>query len=221
VIYVLTRFAEKFTPGQPDFSHGWLARRVELLQELTSRSLHNQTEQGFEWLVSVYEGVAPEAEARIKEATQSRAQLVHQAPYEETADVFRHYLSQVESPYWTVRLDSDDMLHPEFLATLKRAHAQPGMIQSFPKGAILDIESGVAAAKRETNNPFLAQVGENGQNVFDLGEHGRVAFRPGVTLQTGRTREPMWLQVVHGGNLANAISPWDRPMLWGGGSSTV
>jgi hypothetical protein len=216
VIYVLTRFAEKFSADAPDFTPEWLRSRVELLSERTSRSLWNQTEQGFDWLVSVYQGIASDVEADIMKATQGRARLVQQAPKAETEDVFRSYLSQVEGRYWTVRLDSDDMLHPEFLATLKRAQAQRGMIQSFPKGAILDVERGVVAVRRLTNNPFLAQVGENGENVFDLGHHGEVSFRPGVKFHTRQTREPMWLQVVHGQNLANAISDWDRPVLRGG-----
>ena len=165
--------------------------------------------------MSISETVSPEQRQMLVEAVAGFASVVVQKGLAPSADVFRPSLRKHKGPYWTVRLDSDDMIHPEFVSELSSEQLPTGAVLSFPAGAILDLETPFLGLRRLSNNPFLAHLGENGDNVFDLGHHGKVSFKNANFFFARDKKDPMWLQLIHSDNEANCVLPWDRPALTG------
>jgi hypothetical protein len=215
-VFVLTRFAEEIgSRAGGGFSSDWWDWRISLVQQWTEPSLRRQTAKNFEWLVSISETASPQQRQTLVEAVAGVATVVVQKGLAPSEDVFRPRLRKEEGPYWTIRLDSDDMIHPEFIAELSRERLPVGAVLSFPSGAILNLEPSFLALRRLSNNPFLAHFGENGDNVFGLGHHGKVSFTNANFFFAREKKDPMWLQLVHSDNLANRVQPWDRPALTG------
>ena len=214
-VFVLTRFAQQFGHRSVGFASDWWDLRIALLKQWTEPSLRRQSAENFEWLVSISETVSPQQRQILVEAVAGFGEVVLQKGLASSQDVFRARLQNERDPYWTVRLDSDDMIHPEFIAELSREKLPVGAVVSFPEGAILDLETPFLGLRRLSNNPFLAHRGQNGDNVFDLGDHGKVSFTNAKVFFARDKKNPMWLQLVHGGNLANRVMPWDRPALSG------
>lgn len=214
-VFVLTRFAEEIGHRGAGFSTDWWDWRIVLLKQWTEPSLRRQSAKNFEWLVSISETAIPQQRQALVDAVAGFATVVVQKGLAPSEDVFRAHLQNEKGPYWTVRLDSDDMIHPDFIATLSSERLPVGAVLSFSSGVILDLGTPFLGLRRLSNNPFLAHLGEKGDNVFDLGHHGKVSFANANLFFARDNRVPMWLQLVHGGNQANRVMPWDRPALTG------
>jgi len=110
----------------------------------------------------------------------------------------------------TTSLDNDDALHPRYVA-MAREHlegALPGFL-SFPHGA--QLTHGHFYRRPYLGNPFLSRlerVDDDLSTVYDVDSWLPQNYRPKFVW----TREPAWLQIVHGGNLANELrGVWVRP----------
>jgi hypothetical protein len=118
-VFVLTRFAETIgSRAGGRFSSDWWDWRISLLKQWTEPSLRRQTAKNFEWLVSISETASAQQRQILVDAVAGFARVVAQKGLAPSEDVFRPRLGKEEGLYWTVRLDSDDMIHPEFIAEL-------------------------------------------------------------------------------------------------------
>ena len=106
----------------------------------------------------------------------------------------------------TTRLDSDDALSANYLAQVLEAAAGWRGFINAPRGYRLCEGNVVRCVDRA--GPFLSFVeelcGRSPQTVFQV-RHDRAEQRGPVLQLKGR---PNWLQVLHGGNLANRFCGW-------------
>jgi hypothetical protein len=210
-IIVLTRFLDRKRWSPARFSNEFVATRLQVLKTSAMKSLEAQRFQRFQWLVSVSSELDS---APIKEFLEDGSNLsldvVVQDGAEHSASVFARHLCRHEGPYWTVRLDYDDFLHPKFLERVGALSEKTGTVVSFPKGVIIDFGRGTIGIRNWVNTPILAYLGSGGSSVYSLGHHSSAAQRVGH-LKIVRTWEPMWLISIKTGNAANRTQPWDRP----------
>jgi hypothetical protein len=175
------------------------------------RSLEGQRFRRFQWLVSIsseLDGVG--IKEFLEDGSNLSLDLLVQDGAEESASVFARNLVRNEDPYWTVRLDYDDFLHPKFLERLAALSEKNGTVVSFPKGAIIDFVGGTIGLRNWVNAPVLAYLGSGGRSVYSLGDHSQ-ATQNSAFVKILRTWEPMWLISINGMNVANQSQPWDRP----------
>jgi hypothetical protein len=210
-IFVLTRFLERKPWSPARFSNEFVATRLQVLKTSAMQSLEAQRFQDFQWLVSISSELdgAPIKEF-LENGSNLSLDLLVQDGDESSASVFARNLVSKEGPYWTVRLDYDDFLHPKFLERVVALSENTGTLVSFPKGVVIDFGRETIGIRNRVNTNVLAYLGFGGSSVYSLGNHAD-AEQNADYLKIVRTWEPMWLIAINGMNVGNRAQPWDRP----------
>ena len=124
---IITRFAVRF-PEHPAPSPEWIEERFDLLERYTAPSMRNQTVGDFEWWLQCDVATDQAVVDRLRAvAPQVRVALVGADPGDgraiATADARGWSARAHVRPGTTIlvqtRLDSDDVLHPAYLADLE------------------------------------------------------------------------------------------------------
>jgi len=212
-IYILTRFAQLYAPDvAPPPSDNWLRERIELLKKYTLPSIQGQIDQNFTWLLLVSDQVSTKWVDELEGLVRPRGTVVVQEGYASEGESFRRFLESRSESIITVWFDSDDMLHPEFISRLRAADIQVGEVLSFVKGAVHEPSTSRSAVYKNHGNPFLSLHDSSSNNVFLIGGHSKVSSESSKRLHTIMTKDPMWLQIIHGGNIANWFKNYARPV---------
>lgn len=212
-VYLLTRFAQLYKPeAAPPPSEEWLARRLELLNSYTLPSVKRQTDRDFHWLLLVSDGISQSWQDRIQTAVEPYGTLVIQQGFTSEGDSFSTFFRGFDHSVITVWLDSDDMLHPNYISAIKAENLRVGEVLSFVKGAVFEPVTFRSAVFKNAGNPFVALHDFPERNIFQIGGHTNIRTDGTKLVRAIHTREPMWLQVIHGGNLANWFKNYARPV---------
>jgi Putative rhamnosyl transferase len=211
---LLTRFnaAVSFAPSAPRLETNWLTARLALFEQYCLPSVAGQRGADFRWLV-FFDAASP---GWFKERIATFAPLVTPIYIEglATDEVIARSVVQtglVSSLYLvTTRLDSDDAISKDCLASVQNAFRQQDReFITFPLG--VQSFHGDLYNVYWPFNPFLSlveRVRDNEQvtTVFCIA-HDRVGEEDHLKRVF---RSPQWLQVLHGSNLANALRGWPR-----------
>jgi hypothetical protein len=214
-VFVLTRLAESLPGKEANLcSEDWISGKVEFLKNYSMPSLLAQSDPDFRWLVSVSEKVPKPLQTLIETVVEPFGQLVFQRGVEHSTDVFGRELKKQAGHYVTVRFDSDDVLHADFVTVLKSNYHPHYPITSFVNGVVYDIDAGIAGHWPHVSNTFLSYVGSEGSNIYGLGEHTRVQAKYLDQLQIIHNPVPMWMKLVHKANgWGDTITNVDRPIF--------
>lgn len=208
---VITQFSAVFAPGAEPASQEWCWYRLEIFRNLLCPSMRSQRgAEPFTWLVYIDDRCSPEFRAAVNELAAGLFVPIwtHDVYWDRVVgDVeklsTREYLI-------TTRVDSDDALSRDFLRSVQDEFAQQDMLfVTFPHGLQLD-DKGRLYAYDEPSGPFMSLIERRGS------EPPRVVlshahFSHGLARRQGPIREvitggrPMWLQYIHGTNVANAV----------------
>lgn len=206
--YLLTRYSAVFRPGDVPAQEEWLRYRLGFFVDACWASVRGQQGAEFIWLV-LFDDRCPED---FREDVEELAEGVFTPIW--THDVFsptlfsRVIAEQSKAPWvLTTRLDSDDGIARDFMASVQREFAhQDGLFVDFPRGVQID-RSGSVYLYDQLSSPFLTLIekrdptGAWPQTVY-AARHARARER-------GPLREvnkpPMWVQVIHGTNLLNIV----------------
>lgn len=115
----------------------------------------------------------------------------------------------------TTRLDSDDAIGMRFVETIQK-HASQALMEGLgSEGFYVNVTRGLQMDRRGqlfqydySSNPFISYVerhspGNLVKTVLYDGRHGFAReHAPVLAVQT----EPLWLQIIHGSNLANTVT---------------
>lgn len=225
--WLLTRFnvrltfdiaPQVFSGKHPGLDEGWLERRFDLFETYCLPSVAAQTEKDFSWLVYLDEKTPLGFKQRMAELATGHSFLhpVYCAGFDEASlwagiDAWEREETTVRI---TSRLDNDDMLHPRYIEAVRKCAEREmpkrdlacGFFVSFPLGGCLRGRDGYL--QRYRNNPFSSYVSakETKRTVLDvdhryIGNDGDVVYV---------WTKPMWCQVIHGENVANAV----RGVYW-------
>lgn len=217
--FILTRFNVRGRYYAGDPGDDWLRYRVALFEQFTLPSLVAQTVRDYRWLVLV-DSESPDWFCREVEHL---GEDVFEVVYVEgtfnaavASGIVRDRLGQPH--VLTTRLDNDDAVAVDFVETIHRAFV-PGNSRFINLVNGAQLAGGRIYRRPYTQNPFvtLAEpcVAEEPSGVFVKRHFEVSSHAPVLNL---RTRHPMWLQVVHGGNVltelvglrtpARSIAPW-------------
>lgn len=203
--YVITRFSVKAGGGVSHYRDPvWLSDRLALLARLGAPSLRDQTDQDFKWLV--FADIASPQWVRdgLAELSSGIPAVVFFVEPNDWKSALGEFLDHERSrggPLITSRMDSDDLVHRDFVRVI-RAAAQPEVVINLPTGYRLrtdDMRLFRVSNKRTCESMCTA----TSRHLFRF-RHGRAAHElPSVDVATS---VGMWVQTVHGGNIANASS---------------
>ncbi len=184
---------------------GWLERRIELFEAWTLRSVRGQTVPPALWLVFVNADTSPRFVARLTELCGDSASIVPvkgTLTDERIAHLVHAVVPANAATLVTARLDNDDAISERYVATVGgEALSWRGFVN--PRNGLQLVGSRVLRCW-DRSSPFLSLIEDRDplrppRTVFCV-EHQRAAGA-GPVRQLGGP--PLWLQVVHAGNLAN------------------
>jgi hypothetical protein len=210
--FILTRFAVVMPYPYPSrlADPAWLTERFRLLQSFALPSVAAQSSP-VTWLLGVDASVPVWAHERLNTIVARLSAFVVTTDgdrlgwAEAVREILRPHAGQ---PIITTRLDSDDAIARDFSARVREV-SRPAVI-TFKNGAQLDRRSGTANHLVEPANPFLSLVSVDGQSILDaVPQHHILQGTFDLIVLKGR---PAWLQVVHGGNLANFVFRGQKPI---------
>ncbi|WP_181405821.1 glycosyltransferase [Pseudarthrobacter phenanthrenivorans] len=204
--FVLTRFNVRsfYYAGEP--SDDWLHNRLELFRRYCLPTLSQQSADSFTWLV-FFDDQSPDwFQREVSKDAPGNFEAVYVRGAFTAETVSKAITERSSAPYiLTTRVDNDDAVSRDFVQVIQSCFEW----QDFE---FINLVSGAQYAKKRTylrpytKNPFLslmeASLEAPPHTVF-VEHHYRVDERGPV--RNVRTRHPMWLQVIHGGNVLNEI----------------
>jgi hypothetical protein len=205
---VLTRFSAVHVAGQAPMPDDLLRYRLGFFREACVPSVRAQTEPDFRWLVFLDDRCPDDFRAEMEDLATGVFEPVwgHRLFWD---GVFRDAVAErTDAAYLlTTRFDSDDALARDFVASVQaRFSRQDGLFVNFTRGLQVD-RSGRVYRYDHSSNPFLSYVEQRRPHVLPttvFGPRGHSSVRDhGPVLEVRAA--PMWLQVIHGGNLSNDV----------------
>ena len=183
----------------------WLNERIRLFETYCLPSVVNQTAP-YLWLVefnSLSDRVLLDKIEEWKQACPSLVPLFIE-PYADDAAIVRDYIaSHTTTDYIiTTNLDSDDMIHRDFLVKIQKAfNQQDGQIIHYTSGLQYIEEKQILYSWQNATNHFYSYVEKSTSSpttCVDI-QHGAYSGY----LEIGDHTEPGWIEVVHKCNVYN------------------
>ncbi|HET8987605.1 MAG TPA: glycosyltransferase [Humibacillus sp.] len=212
--FLLTRFSAAFTPGVPA-QEEWLRYRLGFFVDACwSSVLSQQGASDFTWLV-LFDDRCPD-DFRADVETLAAGAFTPLWTHEQwSPNLFARAVEERREDLdagrggaapWllTTRLDSDDGIARDFMAAVQREFTPTdGLFIDFPRGVQID-RDGSTYLYDQLSSPFLTLVE---RRRADQPPQTVYAARHARASAWGPVREvcapPMWIQVIHGGNLLN------------------
>lgn len=212
---LMTRFNVRSSPrdSTKGLSIVWLEERLALFEKYCLPSITGQTTRPDVWLI-LFDAETPPEIKTVMENWQRQFDFI--------VPVYLEYFNQAVAvslvngykepdANWlmTTRLDNDDALHPHFFEQL-RHNVKEGYREflNVPQGLIA--ANGKFYRKNDWSNPFItfSESAFNPETVW-IDQHHLLARHAPIrqlALHDG------WIQIVHGGNLANQIRGMRAPI---------
>ncbi len=210
--FVLTRFNVRSAANSTMPSDTWLHDRFELFERYCLPSLESQTEKNFSWVL-FFDSQSPdwarEQVAAIQESSELNIRPVYvEGPFSgAVAAATLPGTAELGVSILTTRIDNDDCVASDFIASIQYVAANltaPALI-NFVNGA--QLHEGRIYRRPYRMNPFISFLESPNwvrtvRTVFVKGHDELEGLAP---IHDIKTSEPMWLQVVHGTNIANEV----------------
>jgi hypothetical protein len=201
--YIITRFSVRAPGDVQRYRHPeWLEERLTLLGRFGAPSLLSQTSHNFTWLI--FADIASPQWVRdglseISSGIPVSQFFVEPKQWKSALNDFLQGERGQGVPLITSRLDSDDLLHRDFVQEIAAA-AVPEVVLNMPTGFRLRVND-MHLFRVGHKRAFESLCTASPQHIFDF-QHGKAAdVFPSVEV---RPREGMWIQTVHDHNIANA-----------------
>ncbi|MEQ1882906.1 MAG: glycosyltransferase [Burkholderiales bacterium] len=185
---------------------GWLTNRMNLFKEVTVTSILRQRVQPDRWFV-FFDVETPET------TRQQLAELTGKVPIlspifckrcgpETYLRVVDEYLPASTDWIISTRIDNDDALHPNTLATVYES-AEMGRREFINPTRGLVVANGKAYRKRDYSSPFIS-LSESRTEFATVwqGKHHQLNRHGSIRQIPSRDS---WIQVIHGDNIANQV----------------
>jgi hypothetical protein len=204
--YVRRHFRSRAAGSHPSLAPlTWLDGRIDLFERYCLPSVAAQTAQDFRWFL-YFDESTPD---RYLRAVEDRLAGIANASIRlcglwEASKLARDVSSSIDDDEcrWvmTTRLDNDDGVHRDFVATLQAAAGERTEFLNFPCGVLY--YAGKYFLYKHPSNAFISYVEPVGpalKTVWAVAHEEASRLAP--IRQLGRT--PSFLQVVHGANVSN------------------
>jgi len=203
---VVTRVAILGEEYRDELDDEWFEQRLELFRRYYAPTVNSQTERRFTVLLCFDPGAEARAQA-FRDLLEVPSRVVRTRTTWKDA-VSRELKDHFSGDVITTGLDSDDGLSVDFIERV-RAEIEPDGALNFIDGLQYSTGTGAFVRSRKRSNPFISLHSTRGRWVFDVSGHKKVADRvPTVDVHGA----PMWLQVIHGENVANEFDEHRTPV---------
>lgn len=204
--FILTRFNVKNFYHCEEPTDEWLKGRLDLFRTYCLPSFERQTNKNFRWLVFV-DSESPEwFLSEIFGLSAGSFEVVPVAGAFNKSFVAAAVATRLTSPFLiTTRVDNDDAIATDFVEAVQACF-------DFQDFEFINLVNGIqfssnrAYLRPYTKNPFLSlveHVESRAPSTVYVEHHYRVQEKGPI--RNVRTSHPMWLQVIHGGNVLNEI----------------
>jgi len=209
---ILTRF-NVLMPGwdsQIHLKHSWLDGRFSLFEDMCLPSVAAQTNKNFEWLIFFDVNTPEPYKKKIEELRQVfpfHALYVEIFNLEKISkDIYKQFSG--EATLLTSRLDSDDILAIDYVNKLHEvASSLSGRhVINFDHGAILFSKNNkrYLYEYEDESNPFTSLMEPFALTLSTILAANHTTLHDFANVVHVKDK-PMWLQVVHGGNVSNRV----------------
>lgn len=215
---ILTRFNVRWDEAPTGPSIGtdpaWLGPRFELFERYCLPSILGQSRTDFSWIIFFDHETPPEFAERARALAKLRPGIFptfcQSLPLSLVRETIENCLP--DTPEWllTTRLDNDDGLHRDFVATVQDGQGlRQAEVLNCPLGIVLNGDR--AYRQRHTSNAFisLSEPFADARTIFSIQRHVYASESYPVRQLA---RSPMWLQVIHDSNVSNRVRGQRLPM---------
>lgn len=204
--FVLTRFNVRNFYHNAEPTDDWLRERMLLFRQYCMPCFRAQSEKSFNWLV-FFDSKTPEwLRAEVHMAAQDLFEPVFvEGPFSKEV-LTGTIIDRCKTPFViTTRVDNDDAVAVDFIEKIQLCFAkQDSMFVNLVNGA--QYAEGKTYLRPYTKNPFstlIEDISNRPPVTVFVEHHYRIdEFAPVLNV---RTAHPMWLQVIHGGNVLNEL----------------
>jgi len=193
----MTRFNVRVEEGgfKPP-PESWLRERIEHFERFTAASMAAQTVSPDAWLVFCDASSPKWLITRLEQV--ATVHLVEGMFGAEVAAAAVAAVAGQDLPLITTRLDNDDALARDYVEAIQREAPADGFV-NFIHG--VQLANGKLYRRSDPSNAFISRVERSSaESVFAVPH--RLILKRHRVLQVKTA--PMWLQLIHGGNVANA-----------------
>lgn len=204
--FVLTRFNVRNFYHHAEPTDEWLRERMLLFRQYCMPCFSAQSEKSFNWLV-FFDSETPEWLRReVQVAARDLFEPVFvKGPFSKEL-LTRSVAERCSTPFAiTTRVDNDDAVAVDFIEKIQSCFAEQDlMFVNLVNGA--QYAQGKTYLRPYTKNPFstlIENISKRPPATVFVEHHYRIdKFAPVMNI---RTSHPMWLQVIHGGNVLNEL----------------
>ncbi len=203
--FLVTRFNVRsfYHAGEP--TEAWLRERLDLFLTYCLPSVAGQSSRRFRWLVFFDDRTPAWFRELIDAAAGEVFEPVYVSGYFDHRTVSREVGLRATAPFTiTTRLDNDDAVARDFIGVIQQQFADQDLqFINLTSGA--QLAEGRYYLRPYTKNPFLSLIERNEGDLRTVMVEHHYRIDEAGPVQNIRTRHPLWLQVVHGGNVLNEI----------------
>ena len=228
---IFTRFNIQYEEGDTiGICPSWLDERLRLFEAYCLPPIQHQTCTNFIWLIIGDSRTPIEYKTRIESYKTILPQIrVIWTPYQKDCyhNFYRNLGQEFASGYdilISTRLDSDDATPANYVEVVQKI-AQEGLegIISFPVGKQTFVNTNKSYKVRYVQNHSTSRIEKSGFETIMVYDHTQVTIDQEHLFET---KEPMWEEIVHGGNMLNDYVPkyhyyingfsdfWDLSRRW-------
>jgi hypothetical protein len=199
---LLTRFNARLDDQTPPPPEAWLRSRLELFDQYALPSVAQQDVPPDSWLIFCDSGSPAWFYEEFPDRLPVWAEPVWLDGPFSTDKAAAAVAARMSTPWViTTRMDNDDCIARDYLGSVRAAFASSREFINFTVG--LQSAGGRLYQRLDPSNAFVSLVEPTvGLTTVFIDRHDRVANH-------GHLRQvktpPMWIQIVHGENLANSI----------------
>ncbi|MCI0139987.1 putative rhamnosyl transferase [Arthrobacter bambusae] len=203
--FLLTRFNARQGPARA--GDGWLRHRLELFEDLCLPSVRAQSSDSFRWLVFF--------DSERDQWFQREVDRLSEGAFEPiwvdgalTTDLISDEVQGRSSSPWliTTRVDNDDAVAKDFIERIQHEFARQDFeFINFNSGLQL-AEDGAVFRWTDLSGPFISLIEkrsvDGAPRTVHIDGHDKLTNYGNIR---GLDPHPMWLQMIHGKNLANEV----------------
>lgn len=188
----------------------YLKYRFSIFEKYTIPSIESQTNKNFTWIVLFSEDTPESYKERIrdiKEKLKNFCPIMVDSSEVINSKLARKFKFERTGILVTSRLDNDDALSVDYVEAIQNNILNNGKTELliFPDGIQYDMNRRIMTRYNFKNNHFSTLVCDEpdkfrtilGYNHMDIVNYFEVRFL--------FREEPMWLEIVHGGNIINRM----------------
>lgn len=230
--FILTRFNIKFD-GIAGFdkknqfvqTEEWLDERFFLFEKYCLPSLQRQSNKNFIWFVMFSSDTPERYLDRIKTyeliCPLFKPLFLDNGDYTAIKEAFNKemckFISKDDKYVITTRIDNDDAFHEHMVEEVQKNFIKKQIyFISFIYGLQYDLNQSVLVKMKYHNNHFSTKVEQisNGVDTVLLHDHTYINKDAEVVYIKNKSK-PLWLEIIHGGNLMNSLDPTAVPLFSG------